>query len=73
MAQQRKERKSQAVTSGFRCRKLMRFRRVPAQMADEVPDGSGAHSRQGSEGSGADSRQDLEGLFRQPNGCENYF
>ena len=28
----------------FRCRKLMRFRRVPVQKADEVPDGSGAES-----------------------------
>ena len=27
---------------GFRCRKLMRFRTVPVQKADEVPDGSGA-------------------------------
>ena len=34
----------------FRCRWLMRFRRVPVQMADEVPDGSGADSRQGSGG-----------------------
>ena len=37
----------------FQCRKLMRFRRVPvqiadavpAQMADEVPEGSGAEGR----------------------------
>ena len=27
---------------GFRCRLLMRFRRVPGQMADEVPESSGA-------------------------------
>ena len=33
----------------FWCRLLMRFRRVPVQMADEVPD-SGADSRQGSGG-----------------------
>ena len=39
----------QAATPGsgegsgaFRCRLLMRFRRVPVQMADEVPDSSGA-------------------------------
>ena len=31
-------------------------------MADEVPDGSGADSRQGSEGSGADSRQGSGGF-----------
>ena len=40
-------------SGAFRCRLLMRFRRVPAQMADpgqladEVPKGSGADSRQG--------------------------
>ena len=31
-------------SGGFWCRKLMRFQRVPAQKADEVPDGSGAES-----------------------------
>ena len=37
-------------SGGFRCRWLMRFRRVPGQIADEVPAGSGdsgANSRQG--------------------------
>ena len=29
---------------GFRCRKLMRFQRVPVKKADEVPEGSGAES-----------------------------
>ena len=29
-------------SGAFRCRLLMRFRRVPVQMADEVPDSSGA-------------------------------
>ena len=29
-------------SGGFRCRWLMRFRSVPVQMADEVPEGSGA-------------------------------
>ena len=29
-------------SGGFRCRWLMRFRRVPAQMADKFPEGSGA-------------------------------
>ena len=32
--------------SGFWCRWLMRFRKVPVQMDNEVPDGSGADSRQ---------------------------
>ena len=32
------------------------------QMADEVPEGSGADSRQGSVGSGADSRQGSGGF-----------
>ena len=35
---------------GFRCRWLMRFRRVPVQMADEVPEGSGADGWWGSGG-----------------------
>ena len=33
---------------GFRCRKLMRFQRVPVQKADEVPDGSSADGWWGS-------------------------
>ena len=33
-------------SGGFRCRWLMRLRRVPVQKADEVPDGSDADSRQ---------------------------
>ena len=31
-------------SGGFRCRKLMRFRRVLVQKADEVPEGCGADS-----------------------------
>ena len=38
------------VSGGFRGRWLMRFWRVPGQIADEVPEGSGADSRQGSGG-----------------------
>ena len=55
-------------SSGFGCRKLMKFRRVLVQKADEVPvssgaeswwgsgEGSGAESWWGSRGSGADSK-----------------
>ena len=33
---------SRQGSGGFRCRWLMRLWRVPGQMADEVPKGSGA-------------------------------
>ena len=33
---------SKQSSGGFRCRRLMRFRMVPGQMADEVLAGSGA-------------------------------
>ena len=33
---------SREGSGGFRCRWLMRFRRVPVQMADEVLEGCGA-------------------------------
>ena len=39
-----------ADAEGFRCRFLRRFRRVPVQIAEMVPEGSGAVP----EGSGAD-------------------
>ena len=38
----RRFRRAPESSRGFRCRKLMRFQRVPVQKADEVPDGSGA-------------------------------
>ena len=41
---------SRQGSGGFRCRKLMRFRRVLGQIADEVLEGSGTHSKQSSGG-----------------------
>ena len=44
-------------SGGFRCRWLMKFRRVPVQMADEVPESFGA------DGSGADGWWGSEGFW----------
>ena len=33
---------SRQDSGGLRCKWLMRFRRVPVQIADKVPEGSGA-------------------------------
>ena len=43
-------------SGGFRCRWLMKFRRVLVQMADEVPEsfGAGQMADEVPEGSGAD-------------------
>ena len=48
---------------GFRCRKLMRLQRVPAQIADKVPKVPVQIAHKVLEGSGADSRQGSGGFW----------
>ena len=51
-------------SGAFRCRLLMRFRRVPVHMADEVPDSSGADEvveGSGADGSGQKTDEVLDG------------
>ena len=55
-------------SGGFRCRWLTRFRTVPGQLADEVPEGSGADSR------GVDSKSfclSLESWILHPRGLDS--